>query len=176
MSGAASCQAPVPVFTADPLTSAGFCAIRARSSICAALARDNEAEADRGQDGACCPPSASNTRAGATRSRKRKRARPTRSDDGCDKISYTPSSTEPSTYLLQPSACEPSAQVYRKHCPVRRKVTKRGLTAAQAILASEKRRRERSKKKSSSKTCTVIVSGMLFPMTPVPQLPVRQAM
>lgn len=176
MSSAGSCTTPVPVFTADPLTSAGFCAIRARSSISAALAQEIEDEVDRGQGGACCPPSAPDARAGATRSRKRKRARPTRSDDGCDKISYTPSSTNSSTNCLQLFACEPLAQVPRKHCPMRRKVTKRGLTAAQAILASERRRKDRYQRKSSIKLCAVMVSGMLLPMTPVPQLPVRLAM
>lgn len=176
MSTAGLCPAPVPAFTADPLTPAGFCAIRARSSICAALAQDNDIQSDRGQDGASCPPSSPELRPGATRSRKRKRARPTRSDDGCEKISYRPMSTDSSTCLFKVSACEASGQTPYKHCPSRRKVTKRGLTAAQAILASEKRRQERAKKKSSSRTCAVIVSGMLFPMTPVPQLPLRQAM
>lgn len=176
MSTAGPCAAPVPAFTADPLTPAGFCAIRARDSICAALAQGIDDDSNRGQDGACCPTSATVSRPGALRSRKRKRARPTRSDDGCESVSYRTKTLESSTCFSQPSACDNSAQTSYKQCPARRKVTKRGLTAAQAIVASEKRRQARSKKKSSSKTCTVIVSGMLFPMTPVPQLPVRPAM
>lgn len=159
------CLPPVPRFDAEPSREANFSVCQAKICIKAALSEEIDGIEDRGRHGAGACASSLEALPRAKGARKRK-ARPTRSDDGCDiRPQRLPPaiSTDQLFYSLLAQAAastsiEPGA-AQRKTC--------RGLTKHQAILASEKRRKDRQSKRLWFKQCSAIVSGVVVHLRPV---------
>lgn len=159
---------PVPRFDAEASCEASFSPHLARESIQATLFQNYEDCEDRGKNGASIPVNRPRPVTGVKGARKRK-ARPTRSDDGCDihPRRHPPSiSTDQMFYSLISRVSLHSDSVAETGASER--TTSHGLTRQQAILAGERRRQQEMPKKVKwYQHRAAIVSGVLVHLSPI---------
>lgn len=169
---------PVPLFE-EPVLQPAFCLRQARESIAAALKYEDES---RLRTAACPLPAVEQLQPRPTRgARKRKACHPKRSDDGCEATRQIPpplTSTDEEFALRMVKgvkSTKATASAVRKRCSGGMQ-KKRGLSADEAIAANQKRANRRKRKSSGRIICSVIVSGVVVPLTPVHPCPgVRHA-
>lgn len=159
---------PVPRFDAEASCEASFSPHLARESIQASLFQYYEDNEDRGKNGASIPVNRPRPVTGVKGARKRK-ARPTRSDDGCEihPRRHPPSiSTDQLFYsLISQVSVHPHSV---PETGAAEGSTSHGMTRQQAILAGERRRQQGVPKKVKwYKHRAAIVSGVLVHLSPI---------
>lgn len=161
------CLPPVPVFDAQP-SEGSFSFHLAKQSIQATLSHEGEDEEFRGMNGARVHEFRSRRETGAKGVRKRK-AQPTRSDDGCDIRPRRPPPDISSDDLFRSRISQPAARsVNESDSGAAGCTTSHGLTRQQAILAGEKRRQQgRARKSKCYNHRAAIVSGVLVHLKPI---------
>lgn len=158
---------PVPLFT-GPVSQSTYCVTRARQSIANVLSHKDE----NSMSMSWCSSSLGQGQHPriAKGARKRKACHPKRSDDGCEDLRRRQpllASSDKEFVKVLGKASKASSDSVRSNRAVatRHRV---GLSAHEAIAESQKRAKKREKKHSTKSVCSVIVSGVVVPLTPVP--------
>lgn len=168
--GEAACNRvvpPVPLF-AGPVSHSTCCIYRARQSIARALAQED----DDSIVVSCGSSSLGHVQQhrNVKGARKRKACHPQRSDDGCEDLRRRQpavvSTDKEFSKMLGKSSKVASGNARKKGVGAARQ--KVGLSAHEAIAESQKRAKKRKHKHVNKGMRSVIVSGVVVPLTPVP--------